>query len=233
MRIAIVEAEPAAADILMFVAQRRGHQPVCVATVDRLLDRLPFEPAVAVISLPDISDETLGSVSRLRERFPAITTLVIVERSTTLSPLAALRAGVQDVIQSPYHPHEVMVRAEGWLEARAAAKAVPDSAARIADLEVDLDRFVATKNGNSLPLTRLERRLLYCLCTHYPNITPLERLLNFGWESSGEPEPALLKTHISHIRKKLRDAGGTPFEISSQQTVGYTLSVAEGEARAS
>lgn len=233
MRIAIVEAEPAAADLLMFVAQRRGHQPVCVADVGRLLGRLPLEPAVAIISLPDISAETLDSVARVRERFPDMAVLVIAERSTTLPPLAALKAGVQDVIQSPYHPQEVIVRAEAWVEARKAANQVPDSAVRVADLEIDLDRFVATKNGVDLPLTRLERRLLYCLCTHYPNITPLERLLTFGWESGAEPEPALLKTHISHIRKKLREAGGTPFEITSLQTVGYKLAVAEGEAKAS
>lgn len=232
MRVVFVEADPAAADLLTFVAQRRGHQPVAVPALNRLFERLPFEPAVAVISLPDLSPETLESVAAVRERFPGISVLLITERSTVLPPIAALKAGAQDVIRSPYNPYEVILRAEAWATARATTVA-PTSGIRLADLEVDLDLFASTKNGVNLPLTRLERRLLFCLCQHSPNVAPIERLLVFGWESMDEPDAALLKTHISHIRKKLRDAGGVPFTITSQQTIGYTLTVAESARQAS
>ena len=232
MRVAIVEPEPAAADLLMFVAQRRGHQPVCVSTVDRLFERLPFEPSVAVLSFPDLDDEALADIARVREAYRDITLLAIVERAAGHPPIAALKAGAQDVVMSPYNPFEVVLRAETWASARASKGAV-SSAIRLADLEIDLELFIANKAGQPLPLTKLERRLLYCLCQHYPNVASIERLLTFGWESLDDPDAALLKTHVSHIRKKLRDAGGAPFEIISQQTVGYSLSVPQSEQKAS
>ncbi|MGE5595169.1 MAG: response regulator transcription factor [Hyphomicrobiales bacterium] len=233
MRVAIVEAEPAAADLLTFVAHRRGHQPVCVPALDRLFERLPFEPQIAIISLPDLDAATLENVQRVRETFPEISILLITERWAALPPIAGLKAGAQDVIRSPYNLYEVMLRAESWAAARSVSAQAPTSGIKLADLEIDLDLFLSVKNGVTLPLTKLERRLLFCLCQHYPNVAPLERMLAFGWESIDEPDAALLKTHISHIRKKLRDAGGVPFEITSQQTIGYTLSIAEGEAKAS
>lgn len=232
MRVAIVESEPAAADLLMFVAQRRGHQPVCVATVDRLFERLPFEPNVAVLAFADLDREAVAAVARVRAQFEGITLLVVAARASQVPAIAALKAGAQDVIASPYNPFEVILRAETWAAARATPGA-PSTGIRLADLEVDLDLFVANKAGTPLPLTKLERRLLYCLCQHYPNVASIERLLTFGWESLDDPDAALLKTHISHIRKKLREAGGVPFEITSQQTVGYAISLPQSEQKAS
>lgn len=232
MRIAIAEADPAAADLLMFVAQRRGHLPVCVPGIQRLFERLPFEPTAAIVGVHEIDDATLEELAKLRRELPAAAILVTTEHPAATARLQAMKCGANDVIASPYNPFEVILRAESWVAARAQS-AAPTGGIRLADLEVDLDAFAATKNGNALPLTKLERRLLYCLCQHHPNIAPIDRLLVFGWESLDDPDAALLKTHISHIRKKLRDAGGTPFEIVSQQSVGYALRVAAGHQLAS
>ncbi|MFN0093607.1 MAG: winged-helix domain-containing protein [Dehalococcoidia bacterium] len=232
MRLAIVEPEPAAADLLAFAAQRRGHQPLTVPALARLLERLPFEPAAAIAAVPDIDNGVVEDIGSLLKRFPDLVLLLTVERATTLAPIAALRAGASDVLSSPYNPFEVILRAEKWV----ATKGHSDAAGgiRIADLEVDLTAYSASKNGQQLTLTKLERRLLYCLCQHHPNVATIDRLLAFGWESLDDPDAGLLKTHISHLRRKLRDAGGAPFEITSHQTVGYSLRLMQGqEQRAS
>ncbi|MDZ7726955.1 MAG: helix-turn-helix domain-containing protein [Dehalococcoidia bacterium] len=93
----------------------------------------------------------------------------------------------------------------------------------MADLEVQISRYHVAKNGQSLVMTKLEMRLLHCLCEHFPHLAPLDRLLTFGWEGTGEPDPSLIKTHISHIRRKLARAGGAPLQIVSKQGVGYML----------
>ncbi|MFN0146199.1 MAG: response regulator transcription factor [Dehalococcoidia bacterium] len=232
MRIAIAESEPVAADILVFAAQRRGHQPVCVPNVTRLFERLPFEPVVAVLSFPDLDGDTVGQIERLATAFPHMGIFVITERITRLTPIVALRAGAHDVIYSPYNPFEVIVRAERWLASRATV--VPAShAVGLGDLDVDLEAYTAIKNGVPLQLTKLERRLLYCLCQHHPNVATIDRLLAFGWEALDDPDAGLLKTHISHIRRKLRQAGGEPLEIISHQSVGYAMRVQQSQQIAS
>lgn len=226
MRIAIAEGDPAAADLLVFVAQRRGHQAVCVSHPGRLLDRLPFQPTVTIISLPEIDDLGVEAVARLHESEPSLPIIVVTERPGANGALRVLRAGARDVVASPYNPHEVLARAENWVEAHSAVN-VATQGVRVGDLEIDLEAYSATKHGRELTLTRLERRLLYCLADHHPNLATIDRLLTFGWEALEDPDAGLLKTHISHIRRKLREAGGTPFEIVSHQTVGYSLRVAE------
>ncbi len=223
MRIAISDTDPASADVLAFAAQRRGHQTV-TATMDELFARLPFEPSLVVLGL-DSPERAHQDVLRVRRGFPddSVAIFVTVEKPKEPLPARLLEAGANEIIRSPYNPVELIIKAEKWYSARSAASGQADDTLRMADLELALERYTATKNGQRLNFTKLELRLLYCLCEHSPHLTPTERLLTFGWDTLGDPDAALIKTHISHIRKKLRDAGGVPFEITSRQTLGYTL----------
>lgn len=228
MWLAIAEPDPALADVLAFSAQRRGHQAVCVSNIDRLLQNLPFPPSVLVIGMDELSEPEMERLGRVREHHADATLLVTTEESDDRERGRLLRAGVNDVILSPYNPVDVLIKAEHW----AASRTTPASTVntlKVGDLRIDLGHYYAEKNGQSLVLTKLELRLLFCLCEHHPHLVPVERLLRFGWDATDDPDPTLIKTHISHIRRKLDDAGGQAFEIRSRQTVGYVLTVRAGE----
>ena len=221
MRLAIVEPDPALADVLAFAARRRGHQTVCVTSADRLLEALPFTPSVAVISLGQGSG-AVDSLLQVRQERPDLVLLITVEEAPEPPPQLLLQAGAQDVIRIPYNPYQVVARAEAWERAKSARPAGGEILT-LADIEVDLEAFAARKNGKDLELTKLELRLVHCLCEHHPNVAPLERLLSFGWEGMDDPDASLLKTHISHIRHKLGSAGGEVVRIASRQAIGYRI----------
>lgn len=226
MRIVIAESDPSIADLLAFVAQRRGHQAICVSGTERMFDHLPFQPSLAVLSVPEVDHGVSDVIYRLKERFPGITVFVTAEHTREPGPGLALRSGAQDVLKIPYNPYELILRAEAWAANRQPGAAADDRI-NVADLTIDLGDYAAFKNSKPLILTKLELRLLYCLCEHHPHLVTADRLLAFGWEPTDDPDAALIKTHISHIRKKLREAGGVPFEIRSRQTLGYVLEVGE------
>lgn len=227
MKLLIIDADHVSLDILSFAAQRRGHQAVGLRGIEHLEDRIPFAPDAAVFVAPSIEATALAALEAIRRRFDGLRVLVASERPGPDGALLALRAGAQDVVRLPCNPFELLARLEAWSLAEPGKPAASSGGARLGDIEVDLDAYTATKNGHELVMTKLERRLLYCLCQHHPNVATIDRLLAFGWESLDEPDAGLLKTHISHIRKKLRDAGGLEFEIVSHQTVGYSMRLVE------
>jgi DNA-binding response OmpR family regulator len=230
MWLAIAESNAALGDMLAFAAQRRGHQAVCVSAPERLLANLPFPPAVVVAGFESLDEAAYRRIEQLRAGHPDAVLLITSERFSSRDHSNLLALGVNDLILTPYDPFALLARAEAWCNAAAKSRP-PGEALRLADLEVDLGRYFAGKNGTPVVLTKLELRLLYCLCEHHPHLVPMERLLSFGWDPEDDPDPTLVKTHISHIRHKLSAAGGVPFDIKSRQTVGYVLVTgAEGEA---
>jgi DNA-binding response OmpR family regulator len=231
MHLAIIDVDPVASYVLAFAAQRRGHQVVCVGTPSRLTTNLPFEPSVVVYALESGTEAELQSVETMRQVLPDAAIILTGERHLRKTVTPVLERGASDFAISPYNPHDLVIKAENWANLVARAAEV-ESALRVADLEVDLNGYTAVKNRQVLTLTKLELRLLYCLLEHHPNLAPIERLLTFGWDILSTPDSSLIKTHMSHLRKKLGDAGGVPFEIQSRQTIGYVISCQE-EALAS
>jgi DNA-binding response OmpR family regulator len=137
--------------------------------------------------------------------------------------ISALERGAMDVIQKPVLPGDLVIRAE-LAAANRGISNQPDGGLRLGDLEVDIDQALAIKAGQELALTRMELRLLYCLAQHRGRVAPTDRLLSFAWESD-EFANSSLKTHISHLRQKLREAGGQPVTIKARQMLGYIMEI--------
>ncbi len=220
MKIAIAGADSALTDLCAFAARKRGHEVVCLDSPNRLFGPLPFNPSTAIVGVDALDNAVVMTLSRLGASFPEMQIVVTAEQCT--SELEAIKAGATRVVRVPFNATELIEQVE-LSASRQQRVSDAESAIRVEDLEVDLGRYVALKNGTAMTMTKLELRLLFCLCQHYPHLASTERLLTFGWEGSLEADPALIKTHISHIRGKMKAAGGLPLQIRSRQTLGYEL----------
>ena len=76
--------------------------------------------------------------------------------------------------------------------------------------------------GQSVRLTPTEFRILYLLATNAGHVVPASRLYTYVWGSEGGDANAL-RSHISHIRRKLEIDGSGPGKITSVPAVGYVL----------
>jgi DNA-binding response OmpR family regulator len=150
--------------------------------------------------------------------------IVVASERVGAHNLELIKAGALDVVPVPYDPIGLLARIETIVQRTNKGRA-EGNIIRVEDICVDLGKYSAEKNGVAMTMTKLELRLLFCLCEHHPSLAPTERLLTFGWEGSMDADPALIKTHISHIRTKLRVAGGVDVQIRSRQTLGYELVV--------
>lgn len=217
------ETDALFAHLLVTVARRRGHTARQVAHLDHIRSAFPSEPEAVIVGAARLDGALLDDVARLRARQPESFILLVAEDASAGATISALERGASEVLRKPVLPRELVIRIErGRSTVEGSGHA---GVARVADLAVDLDRVHASKAGVELSLTRAEFRLLYCLVQHYGRIAPTERLMTFGGDE--EMAASSLKTHISHLRQKLREAGGVPMVISARQLLGYVLEEAK------
>ncbi len=223
MRILIVESDTLAAHVLGVAARRKGHKTFEVLDWSEVSGALPFEPTACVYGTDRLSPTSSEPLLAYAATVPGMATVLAAGSLPDPTALIALRAGVGDVVRKPYNPFELIERLERLGDSRGAERDVEMCV--LGDLVVDLSHYNARKNGHELRLTKLELRLLFCLLANAGRLAPTDRLLTFGWEGLEPPEPALLKTHISHLRSKLREAGGEQLDITSRHSLGYSISL--------
>ncbi|HLH71974.1 MAG TPA: response regulator transcription factor, partial [Chloroflexota bacterium] len=99
-------------------------------------------------------------------------------------------------------------------------EAVPEL--RVGDYVLDVESCQAHREGEIVQLTALEFRILHALTVNEGHVVSFRRLVERAWGYDGG-DASMLKTHVSHIRKKLHLQPGCPGYIGVVHGVGYYL----------
>jgi two-component system, OmpR family, response regulator QseB len=146
--------------------------------------------------------------------------LMLTAKDTTSDKVLGLDAGADDYLVKPFKLEELAARIRAL--SRRSPEVKPSQFVH-GDLILDPTTAAVTYREIPLSLTQKEYLLLEYLMRHPGQILSrsvlLEQLWNFG-ETSGE---GTIKTHITHLRGKLRAAGDASNLIETVYGFGYRL----------
>ncbi len=153
--------------------------------------------------------------------------IMVTARDSEWDMARAFELGADDYITKPYSFRQLIMRiAAVTRRARAAA---PAGALHAGPVRLDADTGDVSISGHSVRLTRLEFRLLQCLLANHKRVASVERLLQFAWPSD-RGDVNVLKTHISHLRRKLNSIpGAADILIDNVPGIGYRLVTARND----
>jgi two-component system OmpR family response regulator len=166
--------------------------------------------------LPGIDGLTL--VTRLREAGIHTPVLMISALSDADERVRGLRAGGDDYLTKPFNPDEMVARVEVLLRRHGD----PSRALtlRIEDVELDMIKREARRDGVLLELLPTEFRLLEYLVRHSGQALTRTMIFEAVWGYHFDPGTNVIEVHIGRLRRKL-DTPERAALIHTVRGVGY------------
>src|SRR5699024_11040227 len=212
-RILVVEDSPDVHALLVEALGSAGHEVLSAhdgLEARRLLPGGAPSPGggdAAELVLPDLmlphaDDSVLLADLRRRSRVPV---LVLSAKDAVYTKVDLLRLGADDYVTKPVDLVELTARIEALLRRAAPAETEPEPLSH-GPLALDPVRAHATLDGVPVSLTATELRLLQLLLESPGQVFSRPRIYEAVWEEPFVGDDAAVKTHVSNLRAKLREA---------------------------
>jgi DNA-binding response OmpR family regulator len=136
------------------------------------------------------------------------------------------QCGADDYVVKPFSARQLVARMRAVLR-RCQMDSYVQTVGKIevGDINIDVTAHAVTRAGRPSRLTPLEFRILYMLAMNAGRVVPYSRLVEYAWGYDGG-DSNLLKTHISHVRRKLGFLPDEEGGIRAIPGVGYSLTCA-------
>jgi DNA-binding response OmpR family regulator len=175
-----------------------------------------FDLVLLDVNLPDCNGMDL--CREIRSRNDSIPILMLTAKVDEESAVRGLEGGADDYIRKPYGVQELTARMTRLLE-RKSKSPLP---LKFASLRVDLKKRMGWAGEVLLNLGKREFEILALLVKKSGDVVTRNEILNALGEES-EIYDRTIDSHLSHIRKKIKDAGAADVQITPVYGIGYRL----------
>jgi DNA-binding response OmpR family regulator len=181
-------------------------------------------PDLVVLDLGLPGVDGFEVLRKMRDDDETTPVLVLTARKDAQNILRCFNLGTDDFLPKPFEFRELVARMRAILRrARVSVKADSEPRLEIDGLSLDPEAYEVIWRDRWVRLTPTEFRILYLLATNAGHVVPASRLYTYVWGSEGGDANAL-RSHISHLRRKLEEIGGdAPGQITSVPAVGYVF----------
>jgi two-component system KDP operon response regulator KdpE len=222
-RVLVVDDDPALLRALRLALNAAGHQ-VSLAPDghEGLAQAARSSPEVIVLDLglPDI--DGLEVCRRIRG-WSDVPIIVLSATHAEDRKVAALDEGADDYVTKPFGMAELEARIRTALRHRQAhLDQQPSQTITVRDLELDLNRRVASIAHTPVALTSKEFDVLAYLAANANKICTHQMILTAVWGTGYSREAQYLHAYIHRLRQKLGDRAG--LSIKTAPAIGYVLS---------
>jgi two-component system response regulator MprA len=221
-RLLVVDDDPDVRDSLERALRRAGYAVTTAVHGADALDsvaRSPVDLIVLDVLMPMV--DGFDACRRLRERGNTTPVLVLTARDAIDDRVTGLEVGADDYLVKPFALAELMARVRALLRRSQSRHDVLG----YADLTLDVTSRTVTRDGQVIPLTRIEFGLLELLLRNAEQVLSYDMILERVWGYGEAPASNALQVFVGFLRRKL-EHGGRPRLVHNVRGVGCVLRAA-------
>lgn len=215
--ILIIDDDEAIGNLEQEVLEGAGYRVLrAYSGTEALLVLQNTRPDLALLDLmlPGLSGE------ELLPRLQGISVIVVSARTGVEHKVALLTDGAADYLTKPFDAGELLARVAARLRDRRRQPETERYA--LGDLALETASHRVTAGGREIGLTRTEYAILKLLMQNPGQVLAKSALLERISLDTPDCTESSLKTHISHLRGKLREAAGKEY-VESVWGIGFRI----------
>ena len=218
-KILIIEDDPQITKILKLNLKLSGYETENATTFQEAWSKINsehFDLLLMDIGLPDGSG--LDLCQRVREAGNEVPIVFLSARTDEATVVKGIKNGADDYLRKPFGLEELKVRVSKFVKRIAPHM----QTIKFGELTIDPAKRVVTLMGEMISLGRKELDILILLARRSGDIVTRENILSTLYDNA-DLYDRTVDSHMSHLRKKIRDIAGQSLQISSVYGLGYRL----------
>jgi two-component system OmpR family response regulator len=164
----------------------------------------------------------LEIVSRLRDAGLETPVLMISALTDVDDRITGLRAGGDDYMVKPFNPDEMVARLEVLMRRARRSGVVAQPTLRFGELELDMVKHEARRNGRTIELLPMEFKLLEFMIRNPGQVLTRRMIFEQVWDYYFDPGTNLIDVHVGRLRRKIDGPSDQPL-IKTIRRQGYAL----------
>jgi two-component system, OmpR family, alkaline phosphatase synthesis response regulator PhoP len=155
----------------------------------------------------------------IKQESPLIPVIVLSAKTEVADKVLLLELGADDYVTKPFSPRELLARVRTAL--RRATRIEGGEILAFGNVSVDFTKMEMNRNGQPVPMTAQEFRVLKFFAQNRGRVISRAELLNEVWGYQEYPSTRTVDNHIWKLRLKLEDDPGNPIHFQTIHGAGY------------
>jgi two-component system phosphate regulon response regulator PhoB len=192
-----------------------------------------LRPSLILIDVSLANGQALELCSMVR-RHPAMQStriILLADRGSANDYLLGFNAGADDCLTRPVLPGELLARVEAVLRRSrvtdALAQDPTDTVLKLGNMELNLLALRVSVDGETVPTTILEFRLLEYMVRNRGRVFTRDQLLDAVWGQERFVTPRSVDACVRRIRNKIEVGSGGRSFLKTVRGVGYYLETSQ------
>ncbi|MBR3750793.1 MAG: response regulator transcription factor [Clostridia bacterium] len=202
-KLLIVDDEPRIRDLIAKYAQYEGYETVQAQDgVDavQLCRKNDYDLIIMDVMMPQLNGFAATKEIRRTKQTPII---MLSARGEEYDRIHGFELGVDDYVQKPFSPKELMMRIDAVLRRLSPKVESMKDVFHIEGLCINCSSRIVTVDGKKVPLSPKEFELLLYMVRHRGIALTRDRLLDQVWGFDYFGDNRTLDTHIKLVRKHI------------------------------
>jgi DNA-binding response OmpR family regulator len=219
----LVEDDHAVREGLQLALRRQGHVVHAGESGEVGLDLLHARhPDIVVLDLMLPGIDGFETCRRMRAS-TEVPIIMLTARSDDFDIVAGLEAGADDYVVKPVQPRVLDARIRAVLRRAVSERPANGQSAgeTHGDLMIDRAGLVVTRNGNPVPLTPTELKLLLELSRTPGQVYSRQQILAAVWDHDYLGDSRIVDACVQRLRAKIENVPAKPDHVQTVRGFGY------------